>query len=147
MEEQKAEGGACERMAVTESGKASQRLALGSLCDWLQENDFRVATNNMASQENDCKWYAYRRLIDSARDCALNDKPPSLIVLPHLFSMRDRQYSSVEVEITGQVGEPWFRLKAYGIGLDELPTALPGIEAALVRAWNALATTPGSPHD
>jgi hypothetical protein len=132
--------GGAERMAVTESGKEAQLVALGNLCDWLQDNGFRVETKPNASPENDCKWYAYRRLAGEVRDCALNDKPPSLIVLPHLFVLRDRQYSSVEVEITGQVGEPWFRIKAYSIGLDELPAALPEIESSLARAWNALAT-------
>jgi hypothetical protein len=128
-----------DRMTVTDAGKAGQQIALGNLCDWLQAHDFRVTTNHHAAQENDCKWYAYRRLGGDVRDCACNDKPPSLIVQPHLFRMRDRQYSSVEVTITGQVAHPWFQIKTYSIGLDELPDALPGIEAALARAWNALA--------
>lgn len=127
-----------ERMSVTNEGKAAQERALGDLCDWLQENGFRVDTNQMADQTNNCKWYAWRRF-DEARDCECNDKPPSLYVYPHLFTLRDRQYSSVEVKVGGQVGSPWFRVEAYSIGLDELPARLPEVEAALLRAWNALA--------
>lgn len=125
-----------EKLAVTSDDKRVQTEAVGDLCDWLQANGFKVHTNHLAPPENDCKWLAWRSLSD-ARDCECNDKPPSLIVTPHLFTMRDRQYASVEVSITGQQSD-WFNLKAYSIGLDEVRKALPRLESALTRAWNAL---------
>lgn len=128
-----------DRLAVTDEGKASQREAVGVLCDWLQENGFRVETNDLAPQENDCKWYAWRRLLAGARDCECNDKRPSLIVTPSLFTMRDRQHSGVQVSVTGKCRSAWFQIKAYSLGVDELPSRLEEIEAALTRAWNAIA--------
>jgi hypothetical protein len=126
-----------ERMAVTDDAKMEQARAVGRLCDWLQENGFRVETNHQASIENECKWYAWRQL-DGARDCDLNEKPPSLIVHPHLLTMRDRQYAGVELSVTGQHAGPWFTLKAYSIGVDELAAHLSQVEGALRRAWAAL---------
>lgn len=133
-----------DRLAVTDDGKRAQAEAVGALCDWLQDNGFKVGTDNLAAQENECKWYAWRSLPAGARDCECNDKPPSLIVTPHLFTMRDRQYTSVEVGITGQHAGTWFHLKAYSIGVDELPSQLPRIESALTSAWIALAAADGA---
>jgi hypothetical protein len=110
---------------------------LDDLREWLTANDFNTGPNNLAGQDNGCKWYAWRRLPADSRDCECNDKPPSLIVTPQLYVIRDRQYMSAEVAVTGQLGE-WFQLKAHSVNVGELPAALPGIEAALVRAWNAL---------
>jgi hypothetical protein len=127
-----------ERLAVTDDDKADQTTAVQKLRVTLESQGFTTGANNLAGQHNDCRWYAWRRLPAGARDCDCNEKPPSLIVTPHLFSMRDRQYASVEVSVTGQKDNPWFALKAYSIGVDELPESLPQIEAALLRAWNAL---------
>lgn len=127
-------------MAVTTEDQKAQRDSLTNLRVWLVSQGFKASDNHLASRENECRWYAWRRSSIPARRCECNDdrEGVQIVVTPHLFTMRDRQYVSVDVDVTGQFGGPWFKLQAYSLGVDELPEKLPGIEDALVRAWNAL---------
>ena len=125
-----------DRIAVTHEGKTSQREALHTLRTKLETLGFTTGQNHQSMPENECRWYAWRPLA-GGRDCECNEKPPSLIVTPYLYTIRDRQYTSTEVAVTGQRGE-WFHIKAYSVNPEALPEALPQIEAAIGRAWNAL---------
>jgi len=50
----------------------------------------------------------------------------------------DGAWESAEVEVTGEAGGHWYRLKSYGLKPVELMGRLHEIEAALIAAWNAL---------
>jgi hypothetical protein len=76
--------------------------------------------------------------IQTKRPCIMNGRD-QLCVDYYRFE-GDRPYSFT-VEIRGQVPvvDRWARLQIYGIGADELFEHLPAFEAALIRAWEALA--------
>lgn len=105
----------------------------------LESIGFRFGPQPARDTANRCGWYAWRRSEIESRPCECNDDKPGvqLVIVPWLFEVQGLEHASCEIELTGQRGA-WYRLKAYGVKFDELPDALQGIEAALVRAWNAL---------
>jgi hypothetical protein len=120
---------------------------LEKLREWLESQGFKIANNSVASEVNQCRWYAWRRSSLPARRCECNDdkEGAQIVVTPHsmTFQAGEQLYESVEVEICGQAGGAWYKLKAYSLSMNELPQQLPQIEAALVRAWNALEPSNG----
>jgi hypothetical protein len=84
-------------------------------------------------------WHAWRRLTD-ATDCACNDKPPSLVLIPYSYSSRGIDYGSAEFEIVGEVAiGRWLTIKAYSVPLDQVMESIPECTDLLRTAWNAAA--------
>ena len=107
---------------------------------FLSADGFKGAENHMRSRDNRIDWYAYRRTAIPGIECECNEgKALQIVVEPHSYVMPDgREFKSAEVEICGQAGGQWFKLRAYSINADDLPGSLPNIERSLVAAWNAL---------
>jgi hypothetical protein len=82
------------------------------LREWLVEQGFRVYTDTLA-RDTGCNWYACRRSTTKARACECNGDKGGMTLLVRPWSIADPSRS-------------------------ELRQRLPDIEAALVRAWNAL---------
>jgi hypothetical protein len=104
----------------------------------LAAEGFKIAPNHL--RDSSVGWYAWRQLRDCP-DCALNDKPPSLIVYPYHINHADRDWYSVEFDLSGQLptGE-WLNAKVYSITMDEAIAKIPNAERILVTVWNAAAT-------
>ncbi len=117
-------------------------MTLETLFDNLESQGFRRYNDNLRSPHNQWPWYLARAAQAGAVHCLGNDKPPQIIVRGH--RMPEFQRDSVEIEICGlrhvsaDWRGPWFKLKAYAITPEEAARDMPAIEAALVRAWNAL---------
>lgn len=85
-------------------------------------------------------WYAWRRLTN-VPDCQCNDKPPSLVIYPYHVRLQDRDWFSVEIEVTGQIhDERWIKAKLYSVPMDEAIAHLPHAERVLSVVWNSAAT-------
>lgn len=116
-------------------------IGCDDLREWLTAQGFSVARDSLG-RDNECNWYAYRRSALPARECECNDgKPIQLLVKPHKFTHHSAPlgaWESVEVDVTGEAGGLWFKLRAYSLKHDELRARLSDIEASLVAAWNAL---------
>ena len=111
---------------------------LDNLREWLAGDGFKFA-DAAYSGHNECRWYAYRYTALPARPCECNDdKPAQIVARPHFATFGTNRMESVEVNVCGEAGGLWFDLKAYSIKADDLPKNLPTVEAALIRAWNAL---------
>ncbi len=117
-------------------------VGLDDLREWLSTEGFQLGPNQFASRENECNWYAWRRSEIEARRCECNDDKQGvqIVVTPHRFDLGSMPtVESVEVDITGEADGRWHKIQAYGIKPDDLKRSLPDVEAALIRAWNALA--------
>ena len=113
---------------------------LPDLRDWLTAHGFRVTTNSLGLPGNACDWYAYRRSGIPARSCECNDRQHMQLVVRPYINIDRPEWSSVEVDVTGEAGGVWFKLQAYSLTVDDLRAKLPAIEAALMAAWNAIPT-------
>lgn len=126
-------------------------MTLDSLLDHLIAKGFVRYENYLRAAFDSCHWYAARQVGGNAVNCMGNDRPPQIIVYGHrIQTLPPCHAESVEIVITGlrAVGSewrgPWFKLQAYAITPAEAARDLPAIEAALVRAWNAI--SPEQPH-
>ena len=134
-----------EQTPLADEGPVQRQVRPLVGCDelraWLEAQGFSSAVNNLG-RDNECNWYAYRRSAINARECECNDgKPMQVLVTPHRVShpsAPNGAWQSAEVDVTGEAGGVWFKLKAYSLPHDELVTRLPDIEARLIAAWNAL---------
>ncbi len=121
-------------------------MTLYELRAWLESEGFRTAENHLRDRINAATWYAYRRSKLPARRCECNDdkEGAQICVYPSdLRSLTGRDDTiSVEVELCGEAGGDWYKLRAYGFKLEELPAKLDDIERRLVCAWNALLPEP-----
>jgi len=113
---------------------------LADLREWLTGQGFRATSDSLGSRDNACDWYAYRRSTIPARPCECNDKPNMQLVVRPYINIDRPEWSSVEVDVTGEAGGVWFKLQAYSLTVDDLRAKLPAIEAALMAAWNAIPT-------
>jgi hypothetical protein len=113
----------------------------------LESAGWAIANNNIAAEYNGCNWYAWNRQRVDGPDCECNDKPPALIVYPHVFSaefMRRHDVShanagSVEVEVCGERGGQWLKFRVYSITPAEFFERLPLASRQLAAAWRAAA--------
>lgn len=110
----------------------------------LEEAGFRTGPDPMLRHP----WIAYRRTDDSVRRCECNDskRGVQVVVTPSEFAHDGNVWRSAEVDITGEAGGRWYRLSCYSLKPEELADGLPEVEAALVRAWQALDPRPHPPH-
>jgi hypothetical protein len=113
-------------------------IGCDELRTWLESQGFRAYTN-APSADNACNWYTCRTTALMSRECECNEKPVQIIVRPFKFGLSIPDF--IEVEVRGQTGDLWFQLMAHSLTPDELRARLPEIEARLIAAWNALATT------
>lgn len=109
---------------------------------WLEGRGFRVFIDPIPDGMNRCNWYACRRTILDARECETNGHKVQMVIqpyeYPHIPGGRGGHHTSVEAVMTGESGGVWYRLMAYSMSHGELMEKLDAVEAALVRAWNAL---------
>ena len=113
-------------------------MNIAELKTWLEADGFRIAPDRHTWYQRDDGWYAYRRSSIPARECETNDgKPAQIIVYPYP-SFNAAGSDDVEVELCGEAGGIWWKLRGIGIAVDDLPAKLPAVEAGLVAAWNAL---------
>ena len=109
---------------------------------WLATQGFQFSEDGLRNRDNACNWYAYRRSAIPARECELNEgKRMQLVVKPHRYRLDGRDFESVEVDVCGEAGGVWFKLKAYSLKPNELQERLGDAEASLIAAWNALRTS------
>lgn len=96
--------------------------------------------DSIGPRENECNWYAYRRSALPARECECNEgKAMQIVVRPFKYARpTTTAWESAEVDVSGEAGGVWFKLKAYSLTLQELRERLPEIEAQLIGAWNSL---------
>lgn len=105
----------------------------------LESAGFRLAHNNLAFRDNWCNWYAYRPSSIEAPECECNEgKRIQIIVYPHEFDAGDIVAKGAEVEVCGEAGGRWYKLRCYSINADKLVQCLPDIEASLIAAWSAI---------
>ena len=118
-------------------------------------DDFRAALeaagwvinrNSVAEEWNGCNWYAWQRQRIDGPDCECNDKPPGLMVWPHVFSAEfvrrhnvPSNNGSVELELCGELGGNWLKFRAYSLTPAEFFDSLPLASRQLSAAWRAAA--------
>ena len=106
--------------------------------EWLVTQGFRVAHDDL-NRDNECNWYACRRIALPARECECNTgKPMQLVVRPHKLTHTLGNWESAAVDVTGEAGGTLYKLHAYSLKHDELRERLGEIETSLISAWNAL---------
>ncbi len=125
---------------------ASKMLALKA---FLERKHFFFSTNHLKHRDNNATWFAYKKSKQEARECECNTgKGMQIVVYPFMYSVGDVESESVEIELTGEYNETWFKLSAYSMSPAELVRNLPSLETSLIRAWNALEKpTKGVTHD
>lgn len=100
----------------------------------LKAAGFELQPYPAGSRDSGCNWQAWRH-VESTRECEHNvGKRKCLVVKP----TDAYGYKSAEVEMRGARGGVWYMLSAYAMRDNEVIEKLPAIEAALVRAWEAL---------
>ena len=117
-------------------------MTLEELKEWLKSEGFTTDNNYLASRENRCKWYAWRRTVLPARECETNGNKAQIIVYPWSMGIDvpglKVPADGVEVELCGEANGIWWKLTAYSLSPKELTKRLSSIERSLVAAWNAL---------
>ncbi len=103
----------------------------------LAEQGFKFSQDRL--RDTGIDWYAYRRL-NGAADCTCNDRAPCLVIHPYHLRMDDRDWYSVEFEVTGEIqGGTWINSKMYSVPMNEALDKLPHIERVLSSVWNTAA--------
>lgn len=115
---------------------APAAMSLEQLHDWLKDQGFSFG--RQTRQMNECDWYAWRRSALPARPCDCNGPGLQLVINPYAMRLDGTLHESVEVEVTGEAGEIWWKLLAYSMKPADLVARLTDVEAALVAAWNAV---------
>lgn len=105
---------------------------------WLEHQGFSFRKDQFRKNLDDYDWCAWRPSALSARDCECNGSKMQIIVTPHRYNINGDLYESVDVDVTGEYSGIWYKLQAYSMTQSELMLRLDDIEAALIRAWNAL---------
>ena len=114
-------------------------MTLDELRTHLEASGWKIAPNPLRSDSNGATWYAYRRTTLPARECECNDgKPMQAVIWPHHLIVNGDVWHSAEIEVCGEAGGRWYKLRAYGMQPGEAADGLADVEAALIRAWNAL---------
>ena len=117
----------------------SESITISQLRIWLELRGFSFAKNSFADKTNVAAWYAWRRTsIKPVRECECNGAKIQIVLRPYSHNRDSKTWESVEVDVTGEASDIWFKLTAYSLSPDELVDRLDEIEASLVRAWNAL---------
>lgn len=121
----------------------SEFTGLDDLRYWLSSAGFKIYEDNLRSRENLCNWYACRKIKSECRECETNEgKRLQIIASPYLIdhSFRGEHFcsASVQLSITGEAKDVWYKLMAYSLSPDELRERLDEIEGRLVAAWSAL---------
>ncbi len=110
-----------------------------SLQEWLIADGYRLTQNVFNKENNQCDWYAHRRVRHPAVFCECNDERDlQVVVNPFCFHSHGIDHESVEMEVTGEAGGQWYQLKAYGIRQDDFEEKIRQAELSLVQAWNNL---------
>lgn len=104
---------------------------------------WRIYKDEMGGRRGDgCAWYAGKRP-EGAKDCASNNKAPSVVVYPWALEFSCRTHYSTEVELCGAVThEQWVKYVEYAIPMAECMSRLPHAVERLIKAWNAVAEGP-----
>lgn len=117
---------------------------------WLLSAGFKVCHTEPRPYSN-CNWYAYKRTEMDAPECECNEgKGTQIVVNPYETDITGTTHQRAEIDVTGEAGGVWYRLKAYSLNASRLPESLPTIERSLVAAWSALerpAAAIGSAHE
>lgn len=89
------------------------------------------------------KWYAYRKSDLPKRECEENEGPLQIII--RYYAFLNSTYNPCEIEIVAEYGAVWWRLQAYAVPSETLMERHDEIEAALIRAWNAMEPVEADP--
>lgn len=119
----------------------SEFTGLDDLRYWLSSAGFKIYEDNLRSHENMCNWYACRKIKAECRECETNEgKRAQIVATPYCLYVQNAgpACASVELSITGEAKNVWYKLMSYSLSPDELRERLDEIEGRLVAAWNAL---------
>ena len=118
-------------------------MSMTELREALVQAGFRIGPDPIGNSS----WLAYRQTDDAVRRCECNSdgRGVQVVVRPFEITHAGTTWRSAEVDITGEAGGRWYRLTCYGIAEDRVLPDLPSIEAALIRAWQAISPTPPDP--
>lgn len=116
----------------------SELMTLEHLKAHLAAQGFRFGKQPLWQTHNECQWYAWRRTSLPARECETNGNKCQLVVTPYRYEAGSEEHESVTLDVTGEAGGLWYKLEAYSMKPREAFDQLSAVEAALVRAWNAL---------
>lgn len=72
----------------------------------------------------------------SPRHCDCNAKPPQICVFG--YGPKHGIGGSIEMDITGELSDVWYKLGSYAIRLDDVPKVFGTIKNNLVTAWESL---------
>lgn len=99
---------------------------------------YTVKFNPLNSEYNECDWYAYRGF-SSTRKCECNEKKDiQVVIYPYEYSKRGIYGQKVEIDLTGQFNEVWWKLQSYSINWDEIKDKHDSIVKSLISAWEHL---------
>jgi hypothetical protein len=88
-------------------------------------------------EDTGVSWYAYRRLI-GGKDCACNDKPPTLTIKPWDQEFSGHRFQSAEFSVRGQLSDgKWVEFQVYSIKYDDVLSQADKCTKILCTAWNA----------
>jgi hypothetical protein len=111
----------------------------------LEAAGWRIGRDSLKAAGNVCNWYAWKRGGIDGPDCECNDKPPSLMVWPHLFdgawadAHNVKNTGSVTLEICGERGGQWLKFHVYSLTPAVFFDRLALASAQLTAAWRAAA--------
>lgn len=107
----------------------------------LVENGFSISQDPLSHRG--VSWYAWRPMVGAAH-CKLNDKAPSLCILPWRIPFHEQPLDSVEAEVRGETqSDLSLSLRVYAVSPELVIDLLPTIEKTLKQAWNAVADNKG----
>lgn len=102
---------------------------------FLAGEGFLFAKDSCRSPVNECDWYAYRKIVAPMVDGDANQQHQLLI-----FPFQRGDFESIDISLVAEKSACW-NLRAYSLSSDDVLKSLGEIEARLVAAWNALAST------
>ncbi len=114
-------------------------MTLNELRETLLADGWNMAKNSIRYTGNDADWYAWKRL-NGAMNCAENNRPPSLVIMPYRIEKDSIEYESVDFQVTGRMDwGQWVKFQLYGVAFEDVMATINVAQNTLLYVWNAAA--------
>lgn len=76
-------------------------------------------------------------MVGTTHKCETNETL-IIVIVPYIILLQGSLHENIEISISGEVDQVWYKLQAYGLTSKETITSFSSIEKKLISSWNSL---------